>query len=68
VTFVNEKTLATVERVSELSSSSNSARSLFAVAWSLAHDFGASSIIGAARVEQLDEILHASEVKLTVEV
>jgi len=38
------------------------------VAWSLAHDFVASTIIGATRVEQLDEILRASQVKLSPEV
>ncbi len=38
------------------------------MAWSLAHYYVASTIIGATRAEQLDEILRASEVKLPPEV
>ena len=35
-----------------------------AVAWSLAHDFVGSTLIGATRVEHLDDSLAAAEVKL----
>ena len=36
-----------------------------AVAWTLAHDFVGSTIIGATRVEQLDDSLKAADVKLS---
>ena len=39
-----------------------------AVAWTLVHDFVGSTIIGATRVEQLDDALAASEVTLAPEV
>jgi aryl-alcohol dehydrogenase-like predicted oxidoreductase len=66
--FLNEKTHATTERIGKLAGELELSPVTFAVAWSLAHDFVASTIIGATRVEQLDEILRASEVKLTPEV
>jgi aryl-alcohol dehydrogenase-like predicted oxidoreductase len=62
--FLNEKTLATSERIAKLAGELELSPVTFAVAWSLAHDFVASTIIGATRVEQLDEILRATEVKL----
>jgi aryl-alcohol dehydrogenase-like predicted oxidoreductase len=66
--FVNEKTLATSERITKLARELEMSPVSFAVAWSLSHDFVASSIIGATRVQQLDEILRGSEVKLSPEV
>ncbi|HYQ46528.1 MAG TPA: aldo/keto reductase [Polyangiaceae bacterium] len=66
--FVNEKTLATTERISKLAAALEISPVTFAVAWSLVHDFVASTIIGATRPEQLPEILRASEVKLPQEV
>ena len=39
-----------------------------AVAWTLAHDFVGSTIIGATRVEQLDESLAAADLQLSPEV
>ncbi len=65
--FLNEKTLATTERISKLAAELELSPVTFAVAWTLTHDFVASSIIGATRVEQLDEILRASEVKLSAD-
>jgi aryl-alcohol dehydrogenase-like predicted oxidoreductase len=35
-----------------------------AVAWSLTHDYVASSLIGATRVEHLDDSLRAADVRL----
>ena len=66
--FVNEKTLATSERITKLARELELSPVTFAVARSLSHDFVASSIIGATRAEQLGEILRASEVKLSAEV
>jgi aryl-alcohol dehydrogenase-like predicted oxidoreductase len=66
--FVNEKTLATSERIAKLAGELELSPVTFSVAWSLAHDFVASTIIGATRAEQLDDILRASEVKLSPEV
>jgi len=66
--FVNEKTLATSERISKLAGALEISPVTFAVAWSLGHDFVASTIIGATRAEQLTDILRATEVKLPQEV
>ena len=66
--FVNEKTLGTSERIAKLAVELDLSPVTFAVAWTLAHDFVGSSIIGATRAEQLDEILRASEVRLSPEV
>jgi len=66
--FLNEKTHATTERVLQLASELSLPPVTFAVAWSLAHDFVASTIIGATRAEQLDDILRAADVKLPAEV
>ena len=65
--FVNDKTLATTERISKLAAELSVSPVTFAVAWTLSHDFVGSSIIGATRPEQLDEILAASELKLSPE-
>jgi aryl-alcohol dehydrogenase-like predicted oxidoreductase len=66
--FVNEKTLGTSARIGKLAAELEVSPVAFAVAWILAHDFVASTIIGATRAEQLDEVLSASEVKLSPEV
>jgi aryl-alcohol dehydrogenase-like predicted oxidoreductase len=66
--FVNEKTLATTERISKLAAALEISSVTFAVAWSLIHDFVASTIVGATSAEQLPEILRATEVKLPQEI
>ena len=66
--FVNEKTLATTERISKLAAALEISSVTFAVAWSLVHDFVGSTIIGATSAEQLPEILRATEVKLPSEI
>jgi aryl-alcohol dehydrogenase-like predicted oxidoreductase len=65
--FVNAKTLETTARISKLAAGLELSPVTFAVAWTLSRDFVASSIIGATRVEQLDPILKAAEVKLSQE-
>jgi len=62
--FVNEKTLATVERVAKLAAECDMSLSTFAIAWTLTRDFVGSTIVGATRLEQLDELLRASAVKI----
>jgi aryl-alcohol dehydrogenase-like predicted oxidoreductase len=66
--FVNDKTLETTARVAKLAAELELSPVTFAVAWTLSRDFVASSIVGATRVEQLEPILKAGEVKLSREV
>ena len=62
--FVNDKTLATTARLAKIASDCEMPLTTFAVAWTLSRDFVGSSIIGVTKVEQLDELLNASGVKL----
>lgn len=66
--FINEKTLATSERVRELAAAIGTSTATFGVAWTLSRDFVGSTIIGATRVEQLDETLRGCELKLSPEI
>jgi aryl-alcohol dehydrogenase-like predicted oxidoreductase len=65
--FINDKTLATTERVGSLARELELSPVTFATAWTLSRDFVASTIIGATRPEQLDELLAAAEVTLPAE-
>jgi aryl-alcohol dehydrogenase-like predicted oxidoreductase len=65
--FVNEKTLATTERISSLARELELSPVTFATAWTLSRDFVGSTIIGATRPDQLDELLAAAEVTLSPE-
>ena len=65
--FLNDKTRATTERIQNLAAEFDLSPVTLAVAWTLSRDFVGSTIIGATRVEQLDEALRASEVKLSSE-
>ncbi|TDU81686.1 aryl-alcohol dehydrogenase-like predicted oxidoreductase [Prosthecobacter fusiformis] len=62
--FVNERTLATTERLREIAGDIGSSVTALAVAWSRQHNFVASTIIGATTVEQLDECLKAADLIL----
>ena len=62
--FVNEKTLASTERFIEIAARAGMSSTTLAVAWTLTHDFVGSTIIGATKVEQLDDILRAEDVEL----
>ena len=62
--FVNEKTLATVERVAKVAADCEIPLPTFAIAWTLSRDFVGSTIVGATKPEQLDVLLRASEVKI----
>lgn len=63
--FVNEKTLATTERMSRFARDCGISPATFAIAWTLSRDFVGSTIIGATRAEQLDDLLRASDVELS---
>lgn len=62
--FVNDRSLETTRRLSDIAQSIGTTVTALAVAWSRQHDFVASTIIGATTVDQLDESLQASELIL----
>jgi aryl-alcohol dehydrogenase-like predicted oxidoreductase len=66
--FVNEKTLATTDRIVKLAEELELSPVTFATAWTLSHDFVGSTIIGATRVDQLEDLFKASQVTLSKEV
>jgi aryl-alcohol dehydrogenase-like predicted oxidoreductase len=66
--FVNEKTLAATARTMAIAREAGLSPVTLAVAWSLAHDFVGSTIIGATRVEQLGDALAAADVQLSADV
>jgi aryl-alcohol dehydrogenase-like predicted oxidoreductase len=65
--FVNDRTLATTARLVEVARECELAPVTFATAWTLSRDFVGSTIVGATRVEQLDDLLAASGVILPAE-
>lgn len=65
--FVNEKTLATTEQLAQVAKDCEMSLTTFATAWTLARDFVGSTIVGATKVEQLDDLLAAAEVTLPPE-
>ena len=65
--FVNEKSLATTASLIEIANELNTTPAALATAWSKQHDFVASTIIGANTLDQLNEILPASELILSEE-
>ena len=66
--FVNPKTLGATERFAKIAAEAGLPVVTLAVAWTLAHDFVGSTIVGATRVDQLEDSLRAADVKLTPEV
>ncbi|MEZ5557568.1 MAG: aldo/keto reductase [Pseudomonadales bacterium] len=66
--FVNEQSLASTARFMAIAQEAGLAPVTLATAWSKQHDFVASTIVGATRVEQLDDIFAAAEVTLSEEV
>lgn len=66
--FVNEGTLSSTARFARIAREAGLPVSTLAVAWSLAHDFVGSTIIGATTAAQLTDTLAAAEVKLTPDV
>jgi aryl-alcohol dehydrogenase-like predicted oxidoreductase len=66
--YLNEKTLKATERYIQIAQMAGMSVTTLATAWSMQHDFVASSIIGATSVEQLDDTLKALDVTLDDEV
>lgn len=66
--FVNEKSLATTERMIEIAKEADMHVVTLATAWSKQHDFVASTIVGASSEDQLDPIIAAADVTLSDEV
>ncbi|MDY0365430.1 MAG: aldo/keto reductase [Arcobacteraceae bacterium] len=66
--FVNEKSLKTTQEYMKLAKEYNLSPVTLAVAWSMSFDFVASTIIGARKVEQLDDSLKALDVVLNKEI
>lgn len=62
--FVNEKSLAATERYMAIAAEAGMAPVTLATAWSKQHDFVASTIVGATREEQMDDILAAMDLTL----
>lgn len=66
--FVNERTLSSTARFARIAADAGLALPTLAIAWSLAHDFVGSTIIGATSVEQLAVTLPAADVALSEDV
>ena len=62
--FVNERTLESTRRFAAIARDAGMAPVTLAVAWSLAHDFVGSSIVGATDPAQLEDALAGAEVTL----
>ncbi|MFM5895000.1 MAG: aldo/keto reductase [Novosphingobium sp.] len=65
--FVNEKSLASTARFAEIAKEAGMSPVTLAVAWSKQHDFVASTIVGASREDQVDEIFAAIDLVLSDE-
>jgi aryl-alcohol dehydrogenase-like predicted oxidoreductase len=66
--FVNQKSLESTRRLSAIAAEAGMSPVTLAVAWSLAHDFVGSTIVGATRPEQLGDILRAADLQLPSDV
>jgi aryl-alcohol dehydrogenase-like predicted oxidoreductase len=66
--FVNDGTLASTARLMKLAQEAGMAVGTLAVAWTLAHDFVGSTIIGATKPEHLTDTLAAADVALPADV
>ena len=66
--FVNDKSLASVERFATIAAEAGMSLTSLATAWSKQHDFVASTIVGATHIDQVADILAAADVTLDAEV
>ncbi|HWA61855.1 MAG TPA: aldo/keto reductase [Caulobacteraceae bacterium] len=62
--FVNDKSLAATARYMAIAAEAGMAPVTLATAWSKQHDFVASTIVGATREDQLDDIFAAIDLTL----
>jgi len=65
--FLNEKTLASVEKYMQIAKQYDVNLTTLATAWSMHFDFIASTIIGASSADQLDDIFAGLDYKITDE-
>lgn len=65
--FLSEKSRAMTARVGQLARGAGMSPVTLAVAWTLSRDFVASTIVGATRVEQLEDSLKAADTTLPFE-
>ena len=65
--FVNERSLETTRRLTEIAEDLGVSVTTLAVAWSKQHDFVASTIVGVSAFAQLEEHLQADELVLDAE-
>jgi aryl-alcohol dehydrogenase-like predicted oxidoreductase len=66
--YVNDKTIASTERFQTIAAEAGISVITLATAWSKQHDFVASTIVGATREDQLDDIFAAADLNLSDEV
>jgi aryl-alcohol dehydrogenase-like predicted oxidoreductase len=66
--FVNDKSLASTARFAAIAAEAGISPVTLATAWSMQHDFVASTIVGATREDQLDDIFAAADLTLSPEV
>ena len=66
--FVNDKSLASTARFAAIAAEAGISPVTLATAWSKQHDFVASTIVGATREDQLDDIFAAADLTLSAEV
>ena len=66
--FVNERTLSSTARFTRIAEDAGLPVATLAIAWSLAHDFVGSTIIGATSADQLTDTLAAADVTLSADV
>ena len=62
--FVNEKTLETTARLTKIAAECEMSVATFAIAWTLARSFVGSTIVGATKVDQVSDLVRASDVKI----
>ncbi len=62
--FINDKTIASTKRFQAIAAEAGMSVVTLATAWSKQHDFVASTIVGATREDQLDDIFAAADLTL----
>jgi aryl-alcohol dehydrogenase-like predicted oxidoreductase len=65
--FINDKSLASTERFMAIAAGIGVSAVTLATAWSLQPEFVASTIVGASRLDQMDDILAAADLVLDKE-
>ena len=66
--FLNDKTKKSVDQYMQIAKEIEMSVTTMATAWSMQHDFVASTIIGATTAKQLNETLAALDVVLSDEI